>query len=129
MTRRNNYFEFLRGIAILMVIGIHSFPPPYNLSNCDKDIYEWLNVVIRQLIQCPVPIFLAISGFFIGGKTFDNLKSILKFWGKQIPKVYIPVLVWSIPWLLLSIKEHGTSSIMKNILNYFMCGFSVYYFI
>lgn len=120
---RNNYFDFLRGIAILMVIAIHTAP----LLNFDS-WSGWVDISVRQVFNCAVPLFLAISGFFLGGKNLDDKNSCLKFWKHQIPKVYIPVLVWSLPYLLLSLYS-CSSSVLNLIICYLICGYSVYYFI
>lgn len=129
--KRNNYYEFLRGLAIIMVVGIHSFRPPQcGLFGESATMADWINVLVRQLIQSPVPIFLAISGFFIGQKALSKPDGIKVFWRRQIPKVYIPCLVWSIPWLLMSLPSLSTpADICRSVLFFFLCGFSVYYFI
>ena len=116
------YFDFLRGIAILMVVGIHTFPSASWDSPNDV-----LLIVIRQILNCAVPIFLALSAYFIASKKFDTSKDVISFWKKQIPKVYIPCLVWSIPYLILGICDNG--NIFKNVVCFFFCGYSIYYFI
>ena len=53
------YFDFLRGIAIMMVVAIHTFP------KCSwDDSGDWGFILIRQILNCAVPIFLALSAFF-----------------------------------------------------------------
>lgn len=115
--QRDSYFDFLRGIAIIMVIGIHTY----------VDGMMHFNLFLRQFINCAVPIFLAISGYFIGQKSFDKKGSYTKFLGKQIPRVYIPMLFWSIPWVLLSIKAGSTP--WMTILKAFAGEISIFYFI
>ena len=122
MTKHITYFDFLRGIAILMVVGIHTFPS----ASWDK-LNDVLLIVIRQLLNCAVPIFLAISAFFIANKKFETFTDVKAFWKKQIPKVYIPCLVWSIPYLVLDICSG--SNLLKSGINFFFCGYSIYYFI
>ena len=119
---RNLYFDTLRGIAILMVVAIHTF------SACSFDSY--LNVCaigMREIFNIAVPLFLAISGFFIGRKKFDDKRQIFIFWKKQIPKVYMPVLFWSVPYFVLAIIEQ--QPVFNNLLLYFFCGYSIYYFV
>lgn len=112
---RLTYFDFLRGISILMVVSIHTF-------NNSTDL---MDVTLRNIMNCAVPIFLAISGYFLGKKLGTiTYKDLLL---KQIPKVYIPCLVFSIPLLGLSLL--GGKSIIYSLLNFFLCGFSVYYFV
>lgn len=122
--RRIAYFDFLRGVAILMVIAIHTFPS-------DVTFDDWsgvLSIVIRQILNCAVPLFLAISGFFLSKKTFVSPKDKFSFWKRQIPSVYIPCLIWSVPYFILSILA-PTHSMTVDVIMLFFCGFSVYYFV
>ena len=121
---RNLYFDFLRGIAIMMVVGIHTF------LYADVGFGSFrgsCNVVIRQLFNCAVPLFLAISGFFLAGKDLSDVDKRYAFWKHQIPKVYLPTLIWGVPWLILSIA--GGASFVKSVFLWLFCGFSVFYYI
>lgn len=66
MNARNKYFDVLRGFAILMVVAIHTYKP---------DITEWtgqVNLGMRQIFNCAVPLFFAMSGFFTYKKETDK---------------------------------------------------------
>lgn len=115
--KRETYYDFLRGIAIIFVIGIHTY----------VDDTTHISLVIRQFLNCAVPIFLAISGYFIGKKTFTSCKDYFHFLRKQITRVYIPMLIWSLPWCILSI--HYGISPLSSILMTFVGGMSIFYFI
>lgn len=117
MQQRDTYFDFLRGIAIIMVIGIHTY----------TDGLMHFNLFLRQILNCAVPIFLAISGYFIGHKSFVEQGSYVKFLKKQVPRVYIPMLFWSIPWMLLAIR--GGESPMVSVIRTFVGDMSIFYFI
>ena len=120
--QRNLYFDTLRGIAILMVVAIHTF------IACEFDNFQSICAIsMREIFNLAVPLFLAISGFFIGRKKFESNYQIITFWKKQIPKVYIPTLFWSIPYLTLALYHQ--QSLLKNILVFLLCGYSIYYFI
>ena len=123
MRQRITYFDFLRGIAILMVVGIHTF----SHSTFDS-IGGNITIIIRQVINCAVPIFLAISGFFLAQKKLDTKADCLKFWKKQIPAVYVPCFIWSLPLFVVAILHPG-SNILVNIAKLCFCGFSIYYFV
>ena len=121
---RNQYFDFLRGVAIIMVVGIHT----YSLSSgFFSSLEDRVSVVIRQLLNCAVPLFFAISSFFLSGKDLSDRNRREAFWHHQILKVYIPALVWGAPWLILACLDTGIS--LKNILLWLLCGFSVLYFV
>lgn len=120
--QRNLYFDALRGIAILMVVAIHTF------IASEFDNYQSICAIsMREICNVAVPLFLAISVFFIGQKNFDNNSQTFKFWRRQIPKVYVPTLFWSIPYLALAVFHQ--QSLLKNILVFLLCGYSIYYFI
>ena len=113
--KRNTYFDFLRGLAIMMVVGIHT----YTLG---KD-----STVVRQLLNTAVPLFVAISGYCLSQKRMENKDDYLSFLKKQLPKVYLPVLVWSLP--LYALALYSGSSIIKQTILLLSCGLSIYYFV
>jgi len=117
MNQRILYFDCLRGMAIMMVVGIHT----YTISD------GILPLAIRQVFNCAVPLFLAISGFFLSHKDVSNKEKYIEFIRKQVPKVYIPCLIWSLPLLFLDVVN-GTFD-FSSILLLFICGYSIYYFV
>lgn len=120
--KREPYFDYLRGIAILMVVAIHTYP------DCKFESFSAIfQITIRQIVGCPVPIFLAISAFFVGRKDLTKKIDRLAFWKKQIPKVYIPAILWSLPLYALSLIHGGSH--LHNTVRLLICGFSIYYFI
>lgn len=118
MNNRIAYFDFLRGIAILMVVAIHTF----SLNSATDS-----SIAVRQILNIAVPLFLAISGFFLSNKDLSSRKEYLFFLKKQIPRVYIPCFIWSLPLYFLALYLGG--SIMVNTIYLLFCGFSIYYFI
>lgn len=122
---RDFYFDFLRGVAIVMVVAIHCYPNHIRLSD---GYMEVVMILVRNIMNCAVPIFLAISGYFIAKRVGDFPDfSWRQYWLRQIPKIYIPCLIFSIPWFLLSV--YGGSSVFKQLIMTILCGMSVYYFI
>lgn len=122
---RNPYFDFLRGFAIIMVVGIHTI---VNYSPGFETLEDICTILVRSILNCAVPLFLAISGFFIARKKITSSKEHLVFLKKQVPKVYIPCLIFSVPYFILSMYS-GTNGVLKPLVSLFACGFSVYYFI
>lgn len=123
---RDSYYESLRGIAILMVILIHTFPA----SGFDS-LTSWISISFRQLLNCAVPIFLAISGYFLAKKGEMPRTQYLSFLQKQIPRVYIPALIWSLPLFALYVWANGCNlvGLTKQLILMLICAYSVYYFI
>ncbi len=121
---RISYFDFLRGLAILMVIGIHTYIiKPFDGIN---NIFQ---IGLRECITFAVPLFLAISGFFLGKKRELNTKAgYFSFLKKQLPRVYVPALLWSMPIVALWVYQGQAigSSILKGML---CMSFGPYYYI
>ena len=124
--KRIEYYDFLRGIAIIMVVGIHTF-----VSYPMDTTIGYASAFVRQILNCAVPIFLALSGLFCGRKLLDNKQTRMSFWKKQIPKVYIPALIWSLPYFALNVinLNGGGYFVVKQMIMFLTCGFSIYYFI
>lgn len=121
MKERVAWFDFLRGVAILMVVAIHTFASTLQKEELVGDVL----ILFRQVLNCSVPLFLAISGFFLAKKREE--RSYIRFWKHQIPKVYVPTLIWSLPYLALHIWQGNDWA--EGIVIFLLCGFSVYYFI
>ena len=99
----------------MMVVGIHT----YTLG---ED-----STVVRQMLNTAVPLFIAISGYFLSQKQMENKDDYRSFLKKQLPKVYLPVLVWSLP--LYALALYSGSSIIKQTILLLSCGLSIYYFV
>lgn len=99
----------------MMVVGIHT----YTLG---KD-----STVVRQLLNTAVPLFIAISGYCLSQKRMENKDDYIFFLKKKFSKVYLPVLVWSLP--LYAIALYSGSSIIKQTILLLSCGLSIYYFV
>jgi peptidoglycan/LPS O-acetylase OafA/YrhL len=118
---RIRYYDFLRCFAIILVIAVHSFSGAF----ADRNL-SLLGIALRNLCNVAVPIFLALSGFFMASKQAEsaNYFFLLK---KQIIRVWIPVVFYSLPLFVLDIM-HGRT-IVKSLTNLCICGYSVYYFV
>lgn len=91
MTNRIEYFDVLRGLAIIGVVAIHS--SGIGLQFNENSIN----------FNFTVPMFLAISGYFLAKKRFNNYKDYFSFLKRQIPRVYIPLFLWSLIWFCLAV--------------------------
>ena len=116
--QRDSYYDVIKGIAIIMVIGIHTFTNDnYNIS-----------LYVRPYLNCAVPIFLALSGFFIGSKPLKTREAYASFLIKQIKRVYVPMLIWSIPWICMEI-ENGIMRKSSLLLLWVIGGLDIMYFV
>lgn len=86
------YLDFIRVIAILLVIFIHvsTIDTTKHIGTTDWQIVKMLN----YFAHISVPIFFMISGTLI----LNSQKTLsLKYtWQKRIPRVVIPFILWSI---------------------------------
>ena len=120
---RNPYLDFLKGIAIVMVVFIHTTPKMDILST---ELSDLALLLFRQIINVAVPLFIAISGFLCGYKKRTPIEN-KSFVIKQLRSLYIPCLLWSIPYFILDLM-HG-QNIFCGVLLFLFCGYSIYYFI
>ena len=97
----------LRGLAIICVVMIHSSNMGFQFSS--ESFNFNFTLLSRQLINIAVPLFLAISGYFLAKKDITTLSEHFIFLKKQIPKIYIPFLFWSIVWLVLGVLLFNAS--------------------
>lgn len=67
-TSRNPYLDALKGMAIIMVVFIHSSPSINVLSSAPM---EQLRIFLRQCLNLAVPLFIAISGYLCAVKQRD----------------------------------------------------------
>ncbi len=97
MKDRITYYDLLRGLAIIGVVAIHSTGIGYTFNDTSIDFN--MTVLWRQMINFSVPMFIAISGFFLANKEVNSKESYLRFIKKQVPRVLIPYLLWSVLYL------------------------------
>ncbi len=121
MAKRVEYFDLLRGIAIVFVIICHS----YSGNPEDNSFNEVLYLLLRQVVTCAVPIFLAESGFFLANKELNNFRSYFDFLVSHSFRIWLPMVVWSVP--LFFIRDHN--NYVLSILYMLIGGYSIYYFI
>ncbi len=113
MSGRIDYFDILRGLAILGVVAIHSSSAGLQFS--EYSINFNYTVLWRNLLNFSVPMFLVISGYFLAKKRFTNYGDYFFFLKKQIPKVYIPVFFWSVIWFGLAVLIQSKSAIIHEL--------------
>lgn len=124
--KRITYYDFLKGFAIMGVVAIHTMifnADPYTIVGCGLAAF-------RNLLGCCVPLFVAISGFFLCNKNVNSKSAYKEFLVSRLRVIYIPMLVWGFPWLLLNLLQVTSfGALTYNIFMYFVGGLSILYFI
>lgn len=107
MAERIDYFDMLRGLAIIGVVAIHASPAMD--QPVDDTINFYLTILWRSIWSYCVPLFISISGYFLAKKSFYQTQDYFTFLEKQIPRVYLPMLFWSLIFLILAIRYSDTT--------------------
>lgn len=123
-TSRDKYFDALRGIAIIFVVAIHSYIPP---TDYDGEL-TWYNTAFREMFGCAVPLFFAISGYFMAKQKIDTIGGYRHFISVHVPKVYFPALLWGLLIVVNSYFDTGEFKI-GYLYNVLICNVSIYYFV
>lgn len=93
MKERLYYFDSLRCFAIIAVVFIHSNGVGYTNQLFSTQFN--FSVIFRQIANFGVPLFLAISGYFMSRRKVKNKKDYLVYLRKVLPRVFIPFIIWS----------------------------------
>lgn len=124
--KRNTYLDLMKGISIIGVVAIHTFvlnADPYSVEGI-------LFIIVRNIMGCCVPFFIAVSGFFLCKKQVDSKESFKSFITRRLIVVYIPMLLWGMPWLLLQLRStHSLLGVCYTGIMYLIGGLSIFYFI
>ena len=87
MKRRNEFIDFLRGGAILLVLWGHC------LQGCNADSFNiFQNWMFRIIYSFHMPLFMLISGYLFWNSRNKTLKDIII---RRIVTIGIPFLVWN----------------------------------
>lgn len=101
MKYKNRYFQFIRGILIYFVIFIHCI---YENNNAYANI---CNIIIRNIINLGVPIFIFMAGYFTNKeKVLNNPKYYML---KRIKRLLIPLVIYSALYSFFSVIGNESS--------------------
>lgn len=116
MTLREHFFDGLRGLSILAVIGIHA-------ASVGRGFYSAVNwspnfafaLYWTQLLLWAVPVFFFISGYWAARSLIANKISYSKFLTKRLSRVAVPYVLWSIVFTLYMQKSLDVGNIAQNL--------------
>lgn len=119
MRERYKVFDTLKGVSILAVILIH-------VTANYMDTNEYLPLLLNQLSKFAVPVFFIVSGWGMSvSKNVSN--NYLNFLKKQINKLVIPFLFWSVIYFLLDLIILGKQFEILDFLTSLVLGSSYYH--
>lgn len=125
-SQRISYYDFLKGLAIMGVVAIHTMifkVEPHSISGVSLALF-------RNILGFCVPFFVTISGYFLYSKEVNTKYTYKKFITNRLKVVYIPMLIWALPWFGLALlNTHSFLKIGYITLMYLLGGMSVLYFI
>lgn len=98
-TQRLYWVDLLRLVAMLMVIAAHCVDI-YNATPQDDPMNSFWGAFIGSLMRPSVPLFAMMTGLLL----LPIRESAAEFYKRRIPRVLIPMVLWSavyylIPWL------------------------------
>lgn len=125
MARRLMAFEYIRGMAMLGVVGIHT--GAYSLANPGVNVH--LFALLEILSRFSVPIFFFVSAFGLFYRHRPEMPLDYRdFYRRRARTVLVPYLVWSLLYMahnsLLSGEDWMWSP--PHIYEYFFFGFASY---
>lgn len=100
----------MRVIASFLVLVIHTSAPLLPRFGTISSTDWWVANIFDSASRVSVPLFLMLTGFLLLGKT-EPLGQFLK---KRLVKVAIPLLVWSVIYLVWSTYLGGDEMKLRN---------------
>lgn len=97
---KNSKVQFIRGIAIIAVVMIHTMPSGY------------CQILCRPFLNFAVAAFLFLSGYL----TKLDQDDWVGFYRRRISRVLLPYLIWSVIYSIPDINSKGIDVLLKNIL-------------
>jgi peptidoglycan/LPS O-acetylase OafA/YrhL len=93
---RDLSFDAFRGFAILLVAIAHAGVLGWSFKDSDAGYWNYYySIGLRQFALCALPIFLTISGYWLGNIRFESKADYSTFIKKRLTRILIPYLFWS----------------------------------
>ena len=115
------YFDYIRGWAIVFVVFNHSYSGDPLAGTFVQELY----LVLREIVTCAVPLFLAESGYFLARKEIQGWNQYRGFVFGHSIRIWLPMVIWSLP--LFFINDH--KNVFVSACFMLVGGYSIYYFI
>lgn len=106
------YADVVRAFAIFLVVQTHSASEL--LSNFDAHSAWWTGAAISSVGRICTPMFVMLSGLFL--LSVKN-ESAGQFWKKRMPRVVLPLVVWSVIYVFWSSYLYHSPVTIKSFTN------------
>lgn len=127
--KRDDYFDQLRGIAIIALVAIHISSVIVDRNFAHTFNFSFL-FIYRQLLNFVIPLFLFVSGYFMAIKDVSTIKKYQSFILKQAKKILVPYAIFTSIFILIDYYS-GENITLKSVTLNFLTGnvISPYFFI
>lgn len=114
---RYDYMDWMRVFAIFSVVGIHVVAQLVSSMEIGHQIW-WFANLLDSALRNSVPLFFMISGALL--LTRKQQEPLIPFFKKRVSKVAIPLLAWSIIYIVyrkfMWFEEHTWKQMIKMVL-------------
>jgi surface polysaccharide O-acyltransferase-like enzyme len=97
-TREISYINYLRILAICLVIFLHCVSPFITNAVLYGTRSYWFCLITNEIARTGVPLFFMISGYLLLGS--EKTLSIGDFYKRRLSRILIPLLFWNIAYYL-----------------------------
>ena len=109
-SKRFDYIDLIKAIAIFFVIMIHNYKASVDFV-VSPSLKTYISFIVRLMIE-GVPLFVTVNGFLIINKRLDLRKHI-----KKIMKILLIIFIWSLIYIIIFSKGNiSAKEIIHNIL-------------
>ncbi|RNF38247.1 hypothetical protein EEX84_15410 [Planococcus salinus] len=123
MAKRYDYMDWLRVLAIMVVVLVHVVSKILNTEAPDHWQWQLAHAIDSALRWC-VPIFFMLSGALL--LTKKQIPPIGEFYSRRLGKVLIPLIFWSGVYLAYLVFEQGEDMTLWQMVKRFLVD-DVYY--
>lgn len=110
--KRIEYLDYLRALAIIGIVVIHSFDPFVIGTNHTGSLF------IASLFRFAVPLYVVISGALLLSHPITDS---VTFYKKRVAKIGIPLLVWTVIYILYN-QLGGKPLTSESLISYALFG-------
>ena len=105
MRTRIPYLDFLRCLAIVLVVALHASIPILVNTALYQTPSWYLCMMQNSINRMGVPLFFMISGYLM--LNHSNTANVGDFYRKNLLKLVIPLLIWNLVYYLVDLQRSG----------------------